>query len=580
MNKFKIHFRTHWHFYFLAIIVLVSSLIHFWKFDANLLFRADQSRDAYYAKEVFDNGLKSLRLLGPKVDLAYIDGDLNPRGETLHLGPFYYYLQTFFVFIFNNVQPWVIALPDTLMFIFAIPLFYYFNIQFFSKKNSLLITALFAFSFFNLMYSKFNWNPNQLFFWEILLVLSLFKLVNLKDEKKGRWLLFFVLSLLVISQLHFVAFTGFALLSFCFLFFFPFSKISFKFWLASLLLVLVFNLPMIISEVKNDGDNSKRFLSAITREQKEIKTFSKKVSKTYDKFGEFFAFSLTSFNEKEISFVEKAGGLFFVISIVFIFFLLLKNKTLVFVENQKIFSWIVLLWAACFFLTFFRIYNKLNNERYFVAISPLVFLILGVWFSLLEKIKIKSLGNFLVVVFTAFLLFFNFQATYSWYAALHGNNQEKETTYSRNLKLGPHDELITFGQMSDAFDYIARQAEVQNKKVCLRNSNYQYNLGFEFIRDTNYPDIIFSRFSSTDNYSDCLYFIVGRTLKGEKDIEEEFLVNFKIKDSKRFNALIVWELSPINESAGKNKGMEIEEKETVLRAEKWGDLFGNPPYNK
>ena len=576
------HIKRHWHWHVLIGIILIASFIHFLSLSSGLLFRADQARDAFHVKEVFERGVGSIKLLGPKIDLAYIKGDVNSRGDTLHIGPFYYYTQLFFAFIFKSFQPWVIALPDALMFILSIPLFYYLSIQFFSRKNSLLITALFAFSFFNLMYSSFNWNPNQLFFWEILLVLSLFKLLKLRDEKRGWWLILTVLSLVIISQLHFVAFVVFTLFTIYFLFFIRCSKISKKFWLTSALLVLVFSLPMIASEIKNNGDNSKRFLVAITREQKENKPFLKKVSKTYDRFGEFFGFNLTSFHEREIGSVERVGGIFFMSSIIFVAFLFFKNKSVVLFKNQKILLSIILLWSICNFVIFFKIYGKLDNMRYFVSISPLVFIMVGIWFSLLEKIKFKMIGVITMLIVTIVLLFFNFQASYSWHDALKGDNKKDEFKYNRNLKLGPHGEMITFSQMEKSFDYIAKQAEVQEKKVCLRNSNYQYNLGFEFIRDVNYPNIILSRFSYADAYSDCLYFIIGRTTKGVKDIDEGVFGNFKIKNSKKIDALTIWEFELKDELKinSKEKGVKTRESETRMRAETWGELLQSPPYKK
>lgn len=576
-NKGAEYFKKNRHLLVLGLILLFSSAIHFWNFKSNLLFRADQARDAAYAREALEEGAGHLRLLGPKVDMAQIAGDENSRGDTLHLGPFYYYFQYFFAFIFQSAQPWVFAFPDVLMFILSIPLFYYLSRQFFSKKISLSATALFAFCFFNLMYSRFGWNPNQLFFWEILFVLSLFKMSESSTKKRGGWFIGLVASLLVISQLHFVALTGFSFFLVIFVPFLRLSKIGLKYWLISSFLVVLFFLPMVISDVKNDGDNAKRFWVALTRQETEHVSLSKKVEKTYSRFGEFFALSLVSYNEKEIEPIEKLGGIFFIVSIIFIILSIFGRKWLKLTDNQGMLSFIILLWAFCFFSVFLKIYGKLDNTRYFIAISPLVFLIVGFWLSFLDKFKWKKGGSILIFVVTFLLLFLNFQAIFSWYAGLQKGDENFK--YGRNLKLGPHDELITAGQIRAALGYMVEKAKVGNKLICFKNANYQYNVGFEYIGEINYPEVSFGRFNAGDVYSNCEYFFIGRSYKGISEIENEILANFSIKDEKKFQALAVWNLIPKEvPTVSLSRDGDGEQKKKRLRAETWAELFEDSPY--
>jgi 4-amino-4-deoxy-L-arabinose transferase-like glycosyltransferase len=586
IQKIKIHFKSYWHIWILAFVVLAAFAIRIWKFDDFLLFRADQARDAYDAKRAFERGISHLRMLGPKVDMAYIEGDINSRGDTLHIGPFYYYLQYFFTLIFRGVQPWVIALPDMLMFVFSIPLFYYFCIQFFDRKISLLVSTLYSFSFFNLLYSRLGWNPNQLFFWTILLVLGLYKLSSLKDEDKDKdkrnwWLLASILIFLIISQLHFVALSGFFLFLVGYLILFRPKIVNKKFILASLAITFIFFLPIVASDLKNNGDNAKRFLVAINKKQGDPDTLIKRASKTYDKFGEFFIFGTTSFHEREIKSIEKFGGVFFITSLILAVILFYKSKSLPVAKNQRKLMLLLILWSLSFFLIFSKISDKLSNERYFIPISPLLFLFLGIWFSLFDKIKKGRLNFVLLFPLFLFLLAANLNAASLWYNAMETGGMPKDS--NRNLKLGPYDELITYGRMKDAFDYMVEEAEKENKKICLRSSNYQYNLGFEYIRDVNYPKMELINYNDKNNYLDCKYYVAGESSKGEREVPKIFLSKFEIINSRSFGALTIWNIELKQEIKDKLdlEKASVSEKEKPKkrkRAETWLELLQQPPY--
>lgn len=577
-KKIKIHFKRNWQLWLLALIVMGGFFVRTYRYSDWLIFQADQSRDAYYAKEAYDEGLGQLRILGPKVDMAYLEGDKNPRGETLHLGPLYYYLQFLFMWLLKNVKPWVVALPDLLLSVAAIPLLYYLSRYFFSKIISLLITALFSFSYFNVFYSRFAWNPNQLIFWEILFSIGLVKATQRNDNHKGWWMLAAIFSLLIISQIHFVAFSGFFILGLVFWIVRKPKNIAKKYWVAALGLLVLLNIPLAASEIKNNGDNTKRFVVAMTKSPKNEKSFLKKTHHVIKKEGEFFSVALTSFNDKELDHIEIVGQVILIASFALLVYLFLRRKSgFVFAKNQKKLVLMTLLWLSAYFFIFHKISHKLDNDRYFLTVSPLVFLLLGVWFSLLSKIRFKYLGTILMYLIFATCLAGQIGAISFWYETLaHG--KEPVDTF-RKPKLSPLDDLATYGEMSRASGYMAEEAKREKKTICFLSGNYQHNLGIEYIGETEFPSQKFRRFGKLDYDLGCKFFYLVRTKRGKKDIDEEFLPRFNLKDSKKFGYLTVWELE-LKEKARR----EIVEKELKNppekggsdddpRAEKWADLF-------
>ena len=60
----------------LAVVVLTAGFWRGWQLEEYALFRADQARDAYLAKDVLDNGWGHFKLLGPKAGASVIIDDI------------------------------------------------------------------------------------------------------------------------------------------------------------------------------------------------------------------------------------------------------------------------------------------------------------------------------------------------------------------------------------------------------------------------------------------------------------------------------------------------------------------------
>ncbi|MDD3607767.1 MAG: glycosyltransferase family 39 protein, partial [Candidatus Moranbacteria bacterium] len=249
MEYLKQFIKKNWIIITLAIIIAGAIFIRTYNFSEWLYFKSDQVRDAKLAYEAFQNGPGELPLLGPRA-----------AGTYLRLGPIFYYFQYFSAKLFNSVEPAVFAYPDLFFSILTIPLLFIFAGKFFSRKTSLMITALYAFSFIIVQYSRFGWNPNSLPFWGLLFILSIYNASIHKDNKKAGWFLVLAgLAYAVVSQLHFIALVGFPIIAFLFgIFYFP-RKINWKYWLGALAVIAFFYIPVILSDVKTGGDNWDQF---------------------------------------------------------------------------------------------------------------------------------------------------------------------------------------------------------------------------------------------------------------------------------------------------------------------------------
>lgn len=560
---------------------MVSLFLHFWNFNDGLLFRADQARDAYYAKDAIDKGLGHLRTLGPKMNMAYIEGDKNKRGDTLHLGPFYYYTQYLSGILFQSREPWVYAFFDVALFIFSIPLFYFFLRQFFSKLISLSASSLYAFSYFNLLYSRFAWSCNQLFFWEILFLLGIYKMFEKSNKNAGMWTVATVFSFLVLSQIHFVAAAIYLIFGVISVIFFRFrlQGITKIHWILIILLVLFFYFPMLASEIKNDWDNSKRFLVALSQDDQGKMSIQKSAKETFSKSSQFFTFAVTTFNDKEIENIEFVGGILFLIStLVTILMFWRSRKKNMEIDRCKSIYFIILVWSTASLLIFFKIAGKLDNTRYYIAVSPLVFVIIAMWMSMIIKYTGKTISVIVLCLITVTLAWFNLSASLIFFQSLKIGSQPNDSM--RNPRFEVYDELITYGHMKDAYDYMSQTARNEKGKICYRNSNYQYNLGFEYINEIHSADLSIDRFGEDEDSLNCSYFYIGKRKRGEKDIEEDFLVRFKIVQKKEFGGLVVWKMNIQDdvkkniESSGKNEpAVKDEPNDDDPRAFTWAEIF-------
>lgn len=572
-NSIKNHLKTRWHWWLLAIIVVASFSLRVYNFEEFLLVRADQIRDATFAQTAFEKGPGNLRLLGPRMgDTVKIDGE--KTGNEFHLGPIYYYFQYFSSLVFLNVKPWVFAVPDLVFSTLAIFLFFFLSRCFFDKKVSLAATAVFAFSFILIQYSRFAWNTNQLIFWELLFVLGMWKSSFEKNKlKAGQWLIVCFFALAVVTQLHLIAFFGFPLLAAVFWLFFRPKNIKLKYWLASATIFILISAPVIVSDIANKGDNIKRFVAnfQIGEEQKPI---LKKLENVFEREGEFYALALTSFNETELEYIEKIGMVFFVLSFVFFGSVLLFKKSRKKLSREKrSFMTLVIIWTVIFFALYYKISDRLERPRYFMSVAPLPFLVSAYCFGLLDRIKTKKIGVLAIATIVLIGITSNLYALAFFYKTL--NNGEEQTKSFRDVKMRPFRERITCGHINESLDYMISKTK-RDENICYHFTSYQNKSSIKYLGEIYHPEKTFEtlgKFGPDRYLLDCRFFVITQK---NKELPKDYQKDFIVTDSKEFKSLTVWNVEPRKELLRDKKRVKLFQRETSKQDTKiitWRDVF-------
>jgi len=556
------------------LIILAVFFLRVYHFGDWLYFQADQTRNANNAVDVLNNGLADLPLLGPKAG-----------GTDFHLGPISYYFEILSGWIFGADYPAVFAFPNLIFLLAAIPLMFYFLRQFFKVEISLLVTAIFSFSYIVTQYSRFSWNPNGLIFFGLLFALSLFKLVIENDKKTvGRWLLIGILSYGISGQLHSLALLGYPLVALVFFVSYPFletswskmknifskkekiadkwaiilgkwkeqlflTKINWKYWLGAILILFVMYTPLIIYEVDNAGYNTREFIKAFGTKSEE-RGMLERMEKTAEVYGENYILALSSFNDKEFKDASLWGCLFIFISIfTLIIWFFRKNKKDYFKKNSdKKFFLLMGIYFFIFLFIHYKLAFDIDQPRFWFPVFFLPYFFLGFLFNFIWN---KKSGKWMVLFISAALILLNLSAILNWYQGM--KNQDEVDRFGRKITSASlkQNDFIGYGQMKEAAIWIKNEAEKGSGKACF-NSPSTYLASYKYIFDNNYPDFESKRINKTmemDLADNCDIFIIDHGNNSKKEIENKFSqknINIKLTKNQKFGLITVWKVELVD----------------------------------
>jgi len=473
------------HYVILAFIILTAIFLRLYNHEKLLNFQLDQSRDAIIVSNFVDQGFEKIPLLGPQA-----------RGSELMLGPVFYYFQSIAVFFFGN-RPDVLAFPDLLFSVLLIPLLYVFLRLYFSKNICLIITALGATSLFLIIYGRFAWNPNSLPFFTLLTAYGLLKSNRFKSIEPP-WLYLAAASTAVASQLHFVYFlaTPFIIISY-FIFWKP--KFKLKHYLIATLTIAIIYIPVIISETRSGGANSKAFVQTIIgKKEKDKHNIVEDVFRAYQETQKMNWEIITS--EKGNNVIPTRGFnitcnkecrqkipllilqfLFFGSGIVASIFIYKKEKD----ENRRKFVFLIWIWTSSLFLVFTLIAYQLSLRFYLPLVVP---------FLTLFGFTLEKLGNFsgkkgssVVILIGLFFVFLNLRSSLI-YLKEHDSMFSKIVSNPKGNYFF-NDEKITLEQLQATTDYIK---EIQPSESPIR-----------IIADNKYARSIYYLLNYRDDISAC-----------------------------------------------------------------------------
>jgi 4-amino-4-deoxy-L-arabinose transferase-like glycosyltransferase len=231
VEKIKKFFKNNW---LIITLSLVGAILRFYNLTSSLQFLGDQGRDVLILKKILIDH-----------DLVFI-GPITSVGD-MYLGPFYYYLMAPFLWLFNY-NPAGPAYATTLIGVITIPVLYLITKAMFSKKAAIFTSILYTLGYVPITQTRGAWNPNPMPLAVLGIIYSLHQAIYKKNSKL-LWL--FGLSLAIALQLHYMI-----------VFLAPFliwqtililkNKKSRKYFLSSILIFILLNLPLALFELKNN----------------------------------------------------------------------------------------------------------------------------------------------------------------------------------------------------------------------------------------------------------------------------------------------------------------------------------------
>lgn len=563
-------------FMFLLLVMIGAFFVRTYNFNDWLYFKMDQSRDAFLIDNVKQNGPGYLPLLGARAGATDV-------GEGfLRLGPIFYYFQYLSALIFNSTEPPVMAYPDLFFSMAAILLLYFFARLYFSRKHSLMITAMYAFSFIIIQYSRFAWNPNSLQFFLLLSFYGLLKFFREENSrKKYLWLTLWILGIVIGSQLHFFGFFGLVGISGLFTllkmevwkkekllsYFSKKSIIKFsKYAAVGVFIFAVLYAPVIISDIKENGQNAKKFITALGSKA-EKKPITEKIGKSFSENINYYCLITTSQCYGEDNNKEIFGKIFTAMVLIAGLFLAFRGFRKEKNVSRKDFLLLLLVWIGVYFVLTIPLSFQLR-PRFFIVVFAVPFILLGLIYEYLsEKIGYKKAVQTALFI-SALVIGWNAYGTYAWFSEQE-NSQRETTPIRRSLILKAKDGVLLWHLQSVA-DWVYAHHE--------KGKTLYYYVKPEHVRPMDYllykkrdASLIYETMKINED-PNAEYFAITPTKNGLEPVTKKFGENITLIEQEKFGQLMVSKIAVNDRSVSAN--FRFNRPRTKTDRLFWKDVFG------
>ncbi len=248
--------------YPIIIVVILAAILRLYKISSYLEFLGDQGRDVYIVRKFLTEF--DLMFIGPQTSIG-----------NMYLGPYYYYLMAPFLLLanFNPVGPAIMVVLSSLATTYLI--FFIFKKFFKNKFFGLYAGLLYAISPVSIKYSNFSWNPNIMPILSIIYFYLNYLVFLKKQYKLISWLtIIFVMALnshylaLIFLPISLATYL-LSLFTFKTTFKKEFNRL-FKPTLTAALIFIISLLPLIIFDIKHNGQNINAFIQFFTVRQTTI----------------------------------------------------------------------------------------------------------------------------------------------------------------------------------------------------------------------------------------------------------------------------------------------------------------------
>lgn len=563
----------------IIILLLIAEGLFLRLFHLNdwLHFQLDQSRDSFLIKEVYEKGIGSLPLLGPRAG-----------GSFLRLGPAYYYLMYLFVLITRSTRPIIFVLPEILASIAFVPMFYLLAKRLFTKNWSLILTALAVNSTFLITYDRFSWNPNLLPIFSVLTIYTFLKYLETKRKENYKnslkWIALTALVVGIFVQMHFVAFVAIPIIlvlsTIIFAIFYKIflPKLSKKYFrrlipeIGVLLAVfLITQTPYILNEYISKGTNTQQLFATVT--EKEGKDAShnlpEKLVQNLWVYPKGYFISMTGIDTVDFpvwrmksnldiicddkcrksftpTVIASILFLFSAISFALLFYKKIKETMALKKSTPKIqrlvgeweFYLLLTVWVVVPWWAFYSLSFTLRPRFFLFSIVPF-WIITGLFLRELSKNK---LGKIASIALIAILLVSNTVNTVIRFNRLASASQMDKGEYPQDQILFQDESYpVVLDQEQKIADWIIAKSAPDTPYVFFWAPSYYYRPIMYLIADSAIGDK--TRYMSENpQVTNASYFAVSRTSKPEKFFHGAKADMFEVIDYQVFGTLTVYQL--------------------------------------
>ncbi len=397
MEKIKVKNLWHknQHLILLFLIIILATVLRFWRLPEYMTFLGDEGRDALVLKKMIVD--HKFRLIGPVTSIG-----------NMYLGPLYYYLILPAMFI-SHLSPIGPAFFVAFLSVITVGLIFWWGKEWIGEKGALIASFLYALSPVVIIYSRSSWNPNVMPFFALA---TMFGLWRVWRQNQFWWLPIIGITFSFALQSHWL---GLLLLPTIVLFWFLFlinlkkeKKLLKKFLLMSFFGFLFFTiltlLPLVWFDFRHNFINFKAFKIFFTDRQATVNF------KIYKAIPGLWALITQVFTRLLAGKDEFWGSWIALIVIIPTIFTLLRYRNKVEKVGKEGKEGVALLFIW-FLVGLFGLGNYKQHiyDHYFGFFFPVPFLLTGWVWAKIWDYKLKLIGKVLATIFLCFLVFFLFQ---------------------------------------------------------------------------------------------------------------------------------------------------------------------------
>ena len=381
----------------ISMIVLFGAFLRFYDFTDLLRFNNDQVRDLKIINSMISD--HEFPLLGPKAG-----------GTTFKLGPAFYYLMYGSALIFGNT-PQGAALFIPILSTLSIILFYMLVKKYYANDLALIITLLYATSFYMIKYSRFAWNPNVIPFFLCAFFLVLLSTFH-STHTTGSWQNYIALGIVtgIGMQLHTTLLIILPIIILCTYIFkcIQAKKIHFLKISCTLLCIGLLFVPMIVSDIRAHGANISAFFVGSEKKSTTRRSIVENIALDAQFFIQSSTYIITGFEptinwlnvKKHISehnYTQIALALMCTMIFILCFTLLLyqKRKMLPTEVQKRSLYYLFIGTALLCFIIFIPVAHEITT-RFFIILVFFPFILIGALMHAIQNTFSKKIGHVLI----------------------------------------------------------------------------------------------------------------------------------------------------------------------------------------